>query len=83
MLDDNGLRGNDLIVTGGGWVLSTAPIGEDTPLARNAVLGLRTRFNGMIDSSPVGGRVRRAATRRRRHHDRRAQARYAYRRRRR
>jgi hypothetical protein len=52
-LDDNGLRGNDLIVTGGGWVLSTAPIGEDTPLARNAVLGLRTRFNGTIDSSPV------------------------------
>ncbi len=53
MLDDSGLRGNDLIVTGGGWILSTAPIGEDTPLARNAVLGLRTRFNGVINSSPV------------------------------
>ena len=53
MVEDNGLRGNDLLVTGGGWVLSTAPIGEDTPLARNAILGLRTRFNGAIDSPPV------------------------------
>ncbi|HEY4991480.1 MAG TPA: LamG domain-containing protein, partial [Nakamurella sp.] len=53
MVEDNGLRGNDLSLTGGGWVLSTAPIGEDTPLARNAVLGLRTRFDGLIDSSPA------------------------------
>ena len=53
MVEDNGLRGNDLSLTGGGWVLSTAPIGEDTPLARNAVLGLRTRFNGLIDSPPA------------------------------
>lgn len=53
MVEDNGLRGNDLLVTGGGWVLSTAPIGEDSPMARNAVLGLRTRFDGSIDSQPV------------------------------
>ena len=53
MLQDNGLRGNDLVVTGGGWVLSTAPIGEDTPLARNAVLGLHTSFSGSVDSPPV------------------------------
>ena len=54
-LQDNGLRGNDLVVTGGGWVLPTAPapIGEDTPLARNAVLGLPTSFSGLIDSPPV------------------------------
>ena len=53
MVEDNGLRGNDLLLTSGGWVLSTAPIGEDPPMARNAVLGLRTRFNGLIDSAPV------------------------------
>ena len=53
MVEDNGLRGNDLLLTGGGWVLSTAPIGEDTPLARNAVLGLHTSFNGLIDSPPA------------------------------
>jgi len=53
MVEDNGLRGNDLLLTGGGWVLSTAPIGEDTPLARNAVLGLQTSFNGLIGSPPA------------------------------
>jgi Concanavalin A-like lectin/glucanases superfamily len=51
MVDDNGPRGNDLLVTGGGWVLSTAPIGDDTAMARNAVIGLPTRFNGLIDSA--------------------------------
>jgi hypothetical protein len=51
-LADHGLRGNDLLVTGGGWVLSTAPIGEDTPLARNAILGLRTAFDGQAASTP-------------------------------
>ena len=51
-VSDHGLRGNDLLVTGGGWVLSTAPIAEDTPLARNAILGLRTAFDGQAASTP-------------------------------
>ena len=59
MVEDHGLRGNDLLVSGGGWVLSTAPIGEDTPMARNAVLGLRTRFNGLDRQPRRSGRVRR------------------------
>src|SRR5262249_31586382 len=53
MLRDNSLRGNDLVVTGGGWGPSKAPIGEATPLARSAVLGQRTSFSGLVGSPPV------------------------------
>jgi hypothetical protein len=52
MMSDHGPRGNDLIVSAGSYVLSTAPIGEDTPQVRNALLGTPTTFNETIHSAP-------------------------------
>jgi hypothetical protein len=62
MLQDHGLRGNDLVVTGGGWVPSKVPIGEDTPLARNAILGPPTSFSGLVGSPPVAAEYARLET---------------------
>lgn len=53
MLSDGGLRGNDLPVQAASYVLSTAPIGDDTPLARNVLTGLATRFNRHLGSAPA------------------------------
>jgi hypothetical protein len=52
-LTDRGPHGNDLIPTAATYVLSTAPIGEDTPLARNVVTGLTSRFNRSLGGSPA------------------------------
>jgi hypothetical protein len=50
---DDGPRGLELSVVDGTFLLSTAPIAEDTPQARNAVAGIRTGFNRPIGSSPA------------------------------
>ena len=52
MMSDHGPRGNDLIVTAGSYILSTAPIGEDAPQIRNALVGTPTTFNTTIHSAP-------------------------------
>lgn len=49
----HGLRGNGLNATTQDWVLSTAPLGTDIPMARNALLGPPTRYNGIVQSPPV------------------------------
>jgi len=52
-VQDHGPRGNGLPVsTGARYVVSTAPIAEDSPVARNAVLGLASRFQQNVSSSP-------------------------------
>ncbi|MBP6825980.1 MAG: laminin G domain-containing protein, partial [Saprospiraceae bacterium] len=54
MLLDNALRGNDLKVQGtGNYMISTAPISDDTPQVRSALAGVRTPFSGLIDSKPA------------------------------
>ncbi len=53
MMSDRGPRGNDLVVSAGSYILSTAPIGEDAPQIRNALLGTPTAFNTTIHSAPT------------------------------
>jgi hypothetical protein len=53
ILSDNGLRGNTLTLTNPVYTLSTAPIGEDTPQVRNALLGTVTPFSDIIQSQPA------------------------------
>jgi prefoldin subunit 5 len=50
-LSDRGLRGNQLAVVSPNYTLSTAPIGEDTPQVRNALLGTITPFSDGVHSS--------------------------------
>lgn len=52
-LTDNGNRANHLKVSAASYVLSTAPIGTDTPQVRSALAGLRTSFNGLISGRPA------------------------------
>jgi hypothetical protein len=53
-ISDHSLRGNHLRVLGGAnCVLSTAPIGNDTPQVRSALAGIRTPFSGRIESAPA------------------------------
>lgn len=52
-VSDYGLRGNHLTVKEAATlVLSTAPIGDDTPQVRSALAGIRTPFSGRIGSAP-------------------------------
>jgi hypothetical protein len=52
-LKDQSLVGNHLAVEGTPfYILSTAPIGEDTPQVRSALAGVRTPFSGLIHSRP-------------------------------
>ncbi|NJL48609.1 MAG: LamG domain-containing protein [Leptolyngbyaceae cyanobacterium SM2_5_2] len=53
VLSDFSLLGNDLIPFAADFVLSTAPIGEDTPQVRSALAGLRTPFNDRLQSVPA------------------------------
>ena len=53
VLADVSGRGNDLSINGAQFVLSTAPIGGDTPQVRSALAGVRTLFNDLIQSSPA------------------------------
>jgi Concanavalin A-like lectin/glucanases superfamily/K319L-like, PKD domain len=52
-LSDHSFRGNDLKVSGAAYVISTAPIGEDSPQVRSALAGLKTPFNGLVQSRPA------------------------------
>ncbi|MBD2460346.1 hypothetical protein H6G89_04745 [Oscillatoria sp. FACHB-1407] len=52
-LRDHSFRENDLTVPKASYVYSTAPIGDDIPLARNALAGFRTMFHGLIQSAPA------------------------------
>ncbi|MBK9335254.1 MAG: hypothetical protein IPM98_01200 [Lewinellaceae bacterium] len=53
-ISDNGLRGNHLAPQGtAGFVLSTAPVGDDAPIVRSALAGIRTPFSGFIGSTPA------------------------------
>ncbi|MEQ1747426.1 MAG: LamG-like jellyroll fold domain-containing protein, partial [Saprospiraceae bacterium] len=53
-LSDNGLHGNHLQPQGSAaFVLSTAPIGDDAPIVRSALAGIRTPFSGFIGSTPA------------------------------
>lgn len=52
-LADYSLQGNALTITNAPFVLSTAPIGDDTPQIRSALAGLRTPFNDLIKSTPA------------------------------
>ncbi|NUO82234.1 hypothetical protein HUU05_19350, partial [candidate division KSB1 bacterium] len=52
-LSDHSLRGNDLLVSGASYVLSTAPIGEDTPQVRSALASIRTPFHGLLQCRPA------------------------------
>lgn len=53
-ISDHSLRGNHLTIKNGAiHVLSTAPIGEDTPQVRSALAGIRTPFSGRIESTPA------------------------------
>jgi hypothetical protein len=52
-LKDQSLAGHHLAVEGTPfYILSTAPIGEDTPQVRSALAGVRTPFSGLIHSRP-------------------------------
>ncbi len=52
-LSDHSLRGNDLTASGASYVLSTAPIGEDTPQVRSALASIRTPFHGLLQCRPA------------------------------
>ncbi len=52
-LSDHSLRGNDLRVSSASYVLSTAPIGEDTPQVRSALASIRTPFHGLLQGRPA------------------------------
>jgi len=53
VISDHGLRGNHLIAADTKLLLSTAPISEDEPEVRNALLQVRTEFNGTLDGRPA------------------------------
>jgi PKD repeat protein len=52
-LSDYSLQGLHLVTTSTRFVLSSAPIGDDTPQVRSALAGLRTPFNGLLQSVPA------------------------------
>ncbi|HSG44004.1 MAG TPA: LamG-like jellyroll fold domain-containing protein [Anaerolineales bacterium] len=53
-ISDYSLRGNHLnLSSGAAHVLSTAPVGDDTPQVRSALAGIRTPFSGKVGSTPV------------------------------
>lgn len=53
-LTDNALRGNHLKVEGtSNYILSTAPVGDDAPIVRSALAGVRTPFSGFIHATPA------------------------------
>lgn len=53
-LTDNGLLGNHLTIEGpANYELSTAPIGDDAPVVRSALAGVRTPFSGRIHATPA------------------------------
>lgn len=52
-LADDSPRGNHLTIQGTALVLSTAPIGDDTPQVRSALAGVRTTFNDFLHSTPA------------------------------
>ncbi|MCG3154872.1 MAG: hypothetical protein DKINENOH_01468 [bacterium] len=52
-LTDHSFRGNDLTLRDTLYVFSTAPINEDAPQVRSALAGLRTPFNGILQSRPA------------------------------
>ncbi|RIK73999.1 hypothetical protein DCC62_16160, partial [candidate division KSB1 bacterium] len=52
-LTDHSFRGNDLALQDTLYVFSTAPINEDAPQVRSALAGLRTPFNGILQSRPA------------------------------
>lgn len=51
-LADQGFRGNHLTPEDTSYILSTAPIGPDTPQVRSALAGVKTAFHGKIQSQP-------------------------------
>ncbi|MBW4482225.1 MAG: LamG domain-containing protein [Tildeniella torsiva UHER 1998/13D] len=53
VLSDFSLLSNDLKPVNAEFVLSTAPIGEDTPQVRSALAGVRTPFSDRLQSSPA------------------------------
>ncbi|MBD2112833.1 MULTISPECIES: LamG domain-containing protein [Cyanophyceae] len=53
VLSDFSLLGNDLTPVDAEFVLSTAPIGEDTPQVRSALAGVRTPFSDRLQSTPA------------------------------
>jgi hypothetical protein len=53
VLFDFSLLGNDLSPVNTEFVLSTAPIGEDTPQVRSALAGVRTPFSDRLQSAPA------------------------------
>lgn len=53
-ISDYSLRSNHLKMTGEAThVLSTAPVGNDTPQVRSALAGIRTPFSGKVESAPA------------------------------
>lgn len=53
-LSDNALRGNHLKIEGSpNYILSSAPIGDDAPVVRSALAGVRTPFSGFIHATPA------------------------------
>jgi hypothetical protein len=52
-LTDHSFRGNDLVLKDTLYVFSTAPINEDTPQVRSALAGIKTPFNGVLQSRPA------------------------------
>ncbi|MBE9159639.1 hypothetical protein IQ265_22795 [Nodosilinea sp. LEGE 06152] len=53
VLADYSLLNNKLVTHGTEFVLSTAPIGEDTPQVRSALAGVRTPFSDRLQSPPA------------------------------
>ncbi|RMF63705.1 MAG: hypothetical protein D6742_16795, partial [Cyanobacteria bacterium J069] len=53
VLSDYSLQGVHLTAIATRYTLSSAPIGDDTPQVRSALAGLRTPFNGLIQSIPA------------------------------
>ncbi len=51
-LYDRSSHGNDLSVSGATYVLSTAPISNDSPNIRSALAGVKTTFHDLIESQP-------------------------------
>ena len=49
---DQSFRGNHLALEGTAYVLSTAPIGLDTPQVRSALAGLKTAFHDSVQATP-------------------------------
>jgi hypothetical protein len=51
-LTDQSNRGNHLELAGTSYILSSAPIGVDTPQVRSALAGVKTPFHGRIQGRP-------------------------------